>query len=212
MMVTQTLKMNTSQNVREISDERDQEPGIGICQNLNEYYLFQGMLEGFIDGILILTEQGELVHANQTARQICHQITQIDSPHNSVPEKIWEVCESLIESRDLFPNQKIVLESEISQANSVNLRLRVQWFKLERMRRDCILVTIEDKYQSLQKMVTNDIHQYDLTPREAEVWLLYRAKYSYKEIAEQLYITLNTVKKHMKNIHAKRKAFSEDED
>ena len=105
----------------------------------------------------------------------------------------------------------MVLESEILQVNSVNLRLRVQWFKLERMRRDCLLVTIEDKYQSLQKMVTNDIHQYDLTPREAEVWLLYRANYSYKEIADKLYITLNTVKKHMKNIHAKRKAFSEDE-
>ena len=211
-MVTKTLKMNTSKDVNEISDDLDQETRIGICQNLNEYYLFQGMLEGFIDGILILTEQGELVHANQTARQICHQITQIDSRHNSVPQKIWEVCESLIESRDLFPNQKMVLESAISEGNSVNLRLRVQWFKLERMRRDCILVTIEDKYQSLQKMVTNDIHQYDLTPREAEVWLLYRANYSYKEIADKLYITLNTVKKHMKNIHAKRKAFSEDED
>lgn len=208
-MVTQTLKMNTSKDVNEISG--NQETEIGICQNLNEYYLFQGMLEGFIDGILILTEQGELVHANQTARQICHQINKTDVRHNSVPQKIWEVCESLIESRDLFPNQKMVLESQISQGNSLNLRLRVQWFKLERMRRDCLLVTIEDKYQSLQKMVTNDIHQYDLTPREAEVWLLYRANYSYKEIADKLYITLNTVKKHMKNIHAKRKAFSEDE-
>jgi len=178
----------------------------GVFQELEQYYLLQGVLEGFIDGILILTEAGELLHANQTAKCICQQLTEPGYQQYSVPSEIWLVCQSLIDSREMFPNQRIILESEIAKGNSVNFRLRVRWFKLEQMQQDCLLVTIEDKYQSLQEMVSNDVHQYDLTPREAEVWLLYRANYAYKEIAQKLYITINTVKKHMKNIHAKRKA------
>jgi DNA-binding CsgD family transcriptional regulator len=52
--------------------------------------------------------------------------------------------------------------------------------------------------------VFTEVDQYGLTPRQAEVWLLRRANYTYKEIAAELYISLNTVKKHMKDIQAKR--------
>jgi DNA-binding CsgD family transcriptional regulator len=176
--------------------------------DLEPHYLFQGILEGFIDGILIITEAGELLHANQSAKQICQQLS---NGKTYLPEEIWQVCQSLIESKTLFPGEKIVLESEINPNNSGHFRLRVRWFKLEQIARDCLLVTIEDKHQSLREIVSRDIHQYDLTPREAEVWLLYRANYSYKEIAEKLYITINTVKKHMKNIHAKRKSLNDEE-
>jgi DNA-binding CsgD family transcriptional regulator len=42
--------------------------------------------------------------------------------------------------------------------------------------------------------------------------LLRRANYTCKEIAAELYISLNTVKKHMKNIHAKREKALHSED
>ncbi|HAZ48592.1 MAG TPA: helix-turn-helix transcriptional regulator [Cyanobacteria bacterium UBA11369] len=174
--------------------------------NLKSISILQGVLEGFIDGILILTEHGKCLHANHCAARICEQLHPGISQANSVPAEIWHVCESLIESRDLFPTQKMIIESEITKTESVAFRVRVRWLKLELFKRPCLLVTLEDRYQSIQRMVTTDIHKYGLTPREAEVWLLYRANYSYKEIADELFITLNTVKKHMKNIHAKRKA------
>lgn len=182
--------------------------------NLKPISLLQAVLEGFIDGILILTELGECLHTNQCAARICEQLQPGNSPANSVPAEIWQVCESLIESRDLFPTQKMIIESEITKSDSVAFRVRVRWLKLEQIKRPCLLVTLEDRYQSIQRMVTTDVHKYGLTPREAEVWLLYRANYSYKEIADELFITLNTVKKHMKNIHAKRKAICnfDDED
>jgi DNA-binding CsgD family transcriptional regulator len=66
------------------------------------------------------------------------------------------------------------------------------------------LVTIEDRQQSTHNAALTDVKKYGLTPREAEIWLLRRANYSYKEIADRLFITLNTVKKHMKNIYAKQ--------
>ena len=67
-----------------------------------------------------------------------------------------------------------------------------------------LLVTIEDCKQSSQSMAITDAHKYGLTDRETEVWLLRRANLSYKEIAAKLYITINTVKKHLKNIYAKQ--------
>lgn len=173
--------------------------------NLKPISILQAVLEGFIDGILIVTEQRECIHANQSARRICQQIDRGSSQQFAVPAEIWHVCQSLIESRDLFGNQKITLESEITPVDSSPFRVRVRWLKLEQIKRPCLLVTLEDRYQSIQTIVTTDVRKYGLTSREAEVWSLYRANYSYKEIADELFITLNTVKKHMKNIHAKRK-------
>jgi DNA-binding CsgD family transcriptional regulator len=180
-----------------------------FSQDIEPYYLFHGILEGFMDGILIITKTGELLHANQLAKQICQQLS--DGESGSIPQDIWQICQSLIECKNLFPGEKVVLESEINQDNAGHFRLRVRWFKLEQMSQECLLVSIEDKHQSLKEIVNRDVHEYDLTPREAEVWLLYRANYSYKEIAAKLYITINTVKKHMKNIHAKRKSINDEE-
>lgn len=177
--------------------------------NFKPIPLLQAVLEGLIDGILILSEQGECLHANHCAKMICQQLHLGNTQAGPVPEEIWHVCESLIESRDLFPTQKMIIESEITKSDSVAFRVRVRWLKLEEIKHPCLLVTLEDRYQSIQRMVTTDIHKYGLTPREAEVWSLYRANYSYKEIADELFITLNTVKKHMKNIHAKRKAIGD---
>lgn len=56
----------------------------------------------------------------------------------------------------------------------------------------------------MRNLAIAQAEHYGLTSREAEVWLLRQANYSCREIAAELYISLNTVKKHMKNIHAKR--------
>jgi DNA-binding CsgD family transcriptional regulator len=67
-----------------------------------------------------------------------------------------------------------------------------------------LLVTIEDRNQSTQNLAIADAKKYGLTRRETEIWLLRRANYSYKEIADKLCISINTVKKHLKNIHIKQ--------
>ena len=184
---------------------------INFLSHIEPSFLIQGVLEGFLDGILILTDEGEIIHANQVAKQICDRINRFDSEDNILPSEVWQICQSLIESIELFPERKMSLESEISKGEKLSFRVRVRWLKLEQISRPCLLVTLEDRYQSLQRLVNNDVYQYNLTPREAEVWLLYRDNYSYQEIADKLYITINTVKKHMKNIHAKRKSTCNEE-
>jgi DNA-binding CsgD family transcriptional regulator len=166
---------------------------------------FQAVLEGLADGVLIVSTEGELVHTNHRGRYFCQQF-QENSSRRQIPESIWQVCQSLIESRDLFPEEQLVLESEIVSDRDITLRLRVRWFDLVDGDRPYLLITLEDYGQSLQDQAASDIKKYGFTSREAEVWALRHAKYSYKEIATKLYISLNTVKKHIKNINAKRQA------
>ncbi|MCA1991018.1 MAG: LuxR C-terminal-related transcriptional regulator [Coleofasciculus sp. S288] len=177
--------------------------GAGV-QQAKQQFLLQAIIEGFVDGVLILTERGEWVHANERAHYVCQQMSQCTSKSNYVPEDIWSVCEALIDSREFFLDRKVIIESEINTNDSIVYRIRARWLVLDESAHPYLLVTIEDRQQSSQNIAIAEAKKYGLTPREAEVWLLRRANHSYKEIADKLYITLNTVKKHMKNIYAKQ--------
>lgn len=174
--------------------------------------LLQAIIEGFVDGVLILTQAGDWVHANDRASRICHKFRQDKSQINSVPQPIWHICESLIDSRDIFPDQNLIIEDEIDMDDAGAFRIRARWFAFEETAQPYILVTMEDRLQSTKNAAFAEIKKFGLTSREAEVWLLRRANYSYKEIAAKLYITHNTVKKHLKNIYAKQQEMLWDEE
>jgi DNA-binding CsgD family transcriptional regulator len=167
--------------------------------------LVQEVIEDLIDGVLILAEQRELIYANDSARRILRQLNQGRIRTNLVPREIWHVCQSLIQSRSLFPNQRWSIESRIFTDNSTPLHIRAKWINLEHIENPCILLTIEDRYQAIKNIAVEEAQGYGLTRREKEVWLLHRGQYTYKEIASELCITPNTVKKHMRSIHAKQK-------
>ena len=52
--------------------------------------------------------------------------------------------------------------------------------------------------------VDDEIQRYRLTPREAEVWRLRKQGHTYQEIAQELFITISTVKKHVNSILSKQ--------
>lgn len=171
--------------------------------------LLKGVLESYVDGILILTEQGEWIQSNGYARHICAQLmlNQPQKPQSNkkVPQPIWRVCETLVESQVIDAAQPLIIESEISNAQFPALRIRARWFKWDEIERPHLLIILEDRRQSTHYLALTEADQYGLTPREAEVWLLRRANHTCNEIATELFISLNTVKKHMKNILAKQK-------
>jgi hypothetical protein len=84
----------------------------------------EGVIESFFHGILILTEQGKLVHVNDLARQICEHFSQVKSQLNPVDKEIWRVYQALIESRNSYHNQPVIIESEITIDKLTRLRLR----------------------------------------------------------------------------------------
>ena len=175
--------------------------------NQTQDSLLKSILECYVDGILILTEQGKWVQANRYARNVCAQLrqNQLANQFNQVPQPIWRVCEALIESQSIEADQPVIIESEITNAQFPTLRIRARWLQLYGLEPSYMLVILEDRRQSTQYLALTEADKYGLTPREAEVWLLRRANRPCKEIAVDLRISLNTVKKHMKSILAKQK-------
>ena len=169
--------------------------------------LLQGVVECLPDGIMIVTDRGELTYDNSCARQICLALRTDAScadPNADVPSQIWRCCQALIESQTQY-QQAIVIEDEIQTATAT-IRIRVRWLDPEQLEHPLLLVTLEDQRQSAQYRAYTEAHRYHLTERETEVWLLKRAGMTYKAIAAKLHIAEDTVKKHIKNIHARRDA------
>lgn len=106
--------------------------------------LLQAILESYLEGVLIVSESGRCLYANERARRVCRLLNPKNSRFNAVPEEIWQVCLSVIESRFLFPNQRIIIESEIFPLDSNVVYIQVQWFQLVKLHQDCLLVLIED--------------------------------------------------------------------
>jgi DNA-binding CsgD family transcriptional regulator len=166
----------------------------------------QEVIEGLEDGILILSQTGKIVHTNASANRLCCQFNQDNFNQSFVPSAIWNLCESLLSSQYLFSDKLLILSDEIVLDKSNIFRIRLRLLDLDGFEMPCLLVTIENQYESVKNVALTEVKKFDLTPREAEIWFLYRSNYSYKEIAMKLYITINTVKKHMKNIHTKRQS------
>ncbi|ASC74290.1 hypothetical protein XM38_052650 [Halomicronema hongdechloris C2206] len=158
--------------------------------------LTAAILEGFSDGLLLLTVEGRLLHANRFAQQICQELTPEPDTTPQIPERIWLLCHQLIDSRDLFPDNIIVLEDEFTSPTGRIIRARVQWFTSNGT--DSLLVTLEDRTRLSKSAALFEARRFQLTPRETEVWLLRKANNSYEAIANQLFITINTVKRHLK--------------
>ncbi|MFN6514207.1 MAG: helix-turn-helix transcriptional regulator [Nostoc sp. CreGUA01] len=172
----------------------------------------QEVIEGLEDGILILNKAGKVLHANACAYRICCEFHQENCQDNFVPPAIWNLCESLLSNQSWLADKMIIFSDEIIIDKLNVFRIRVRLLDLEGFDAPCLLVTIQNKYESLKHVALSEVKKFELTRREAEIWFLYRNNYSYKEIATQLFITINTVKKHMKNIHAKRQASVMHED
>ncbi|EKQ71020.1 response regulator containing a CheY-like receiver domain and an HTH DNA-binding domain [Leptolyngbyaceae cyanobacterium JSC-12] len=169
----------------------------------------QAILEGFVDGILVLTHQRQVLYANITAHRLCHRLAGTSVEH--VPSEIWQVCEALIESHDLNPEKLFVIESEV-ECEEMTLRVRVQWLTLDGIECPCLLVRLQDQNQAVQMLAIAEAQNWRLTQRETQVWILRRSGLSRKRIAANLYISEDTVKKHLGNIKAKRQSYLDEEE
>ena len=167
--------------------------------------LLQGIIAELMDGVLILTDRQEIIYANDNARRILNRLNQVNPPANWIPQEIKHICQYLIHSRSLFPNQHWLTESEVFIDQTTPLHIQARWLKLETAEQPYLLLTLEDRYQTLKNIAIEEAKRYSLTPREKEVWILHRANRTYKQIATELCITPNTVKKHMRSIHLKRR-------
>ena len=70
-----------SSSCRTLSPERSS----AVPSRAEHARLLRGVLEGFVDGVLLLSDRGEWIDGNIQARRICQQLNGGLSPESLVP-------------------------------------------------------------------------------------------------------------------------------
>lgn len=168
-----------------------------------ETAIWAALLAAMPIGVMVLTDLLKLVYCNEQAKALCDRL-QRDS---AVPDLVRELCQRLMAEEVVMPEPLIM---EYQGTADQFFRLQVKW--MNSSGKALLVVFLEDCHMLLQDELKIEQAKYDLTVREAEVWCLLRQRYSYQEISDLLKITLNTVKTHAKNIYAKRKNSSDEQE
>ena len=163
-------------------------------------------LETHIGSVLVLTDDYKVLYTTASLQHKLEELTEPGEDSTVVTQEIIHICQVLKQCREHFPDQNWAIEFDIVTRNASVLHIRSRWLKLEGFDKPCILLIVEDRQQLIQDMVRDEAEDWGLTAREQEVWLLHQDGYTYRQIAEKLYITINTVKKHMRSVHGKRKS------
>lgn len=168
--------------------------------------LGNGLLEKHFGSIAVLTPEGEIVYATQRLRDRWAIPPASFDQRSRLPEELSFICQMLNQGRRRFPHQNWATEFDIVTKDATTLQIRTRWLKLDGYDDPCLLLMVEDRQQMVQHIMLDEAQDWGLTPREQEVWLLQQDGYTYGEIAEKLFISLNTVKKHLRSVSAKRRA------
>jgi len=107
--------------------------------------LLSAVLEGFNEGILIINQAGQLLHANHLGQTLAHQLNQWEGTDMApVPPSLWTICSYLLEGRDLFPGNPLILTQDFRGPQGYRLRARVQWLDGTDSETGHFLVMLED--------------------------------------------------------------------
>lgn len=190
-----TTKEEFNQKAKARNQSSNDDHGDGITQDV----LWSALLELMPLGVLILTPSLQLVYGNDKAIAICEQLEKANS---SLPIAIIALCQRLLNEEEPVAEPLVM---EYQEQPEVFFRLQVRWLCADLETQPLLFVQIEDCLATLREELLLEQQKYELTDREAEVWMLLRQDYSYQQISEQLKISLNTVKTHVKNVYSKRK-------
>lgn len=168
--------------------------------------LLTAVLEGFNEGVLIITQTGQLLHANHLGHTLAQHLSQWDGANmDAIPPSLWTICRYLLEGRELFPDHPLILTQDFRGPQGFRLRARVQWLDGIDNGAGHVLVMLEDPTSAALSQAQLKALEVRLTPREQQVWRLRQRQCSPQAIAEELYLSLATVKRHLRQIHNKRR-------
>lgn len=167
------------------------------------------------EGLLLLNQTGQLIQSNPKARELCRVVQQglascavegsVSYVDMLLPRQVTRYYESLGAGYLELPEQPFQLSEEICLETGVRIQLKVERISLGEQCSPYLLVRLEDMTQTALQRACWDTHRYHLTQRESEVWALYLQGLSYQEVGDQLFISRDTVSKHMKNVYSKRR-------
>lgn len=209
-----TEKTNKSASARRTKPHSSNQPNttsapLSEASTLN--LIRSSLLESLNQGVIVTARGLNPLYWNAKARALCQHLTSSEFPPLELPAEVSDVCHRLMRENRLS-DRPFVMECQAPTGQTI--RISARWLELadmqtpdrERPRHPYILVLLENCNDLLQEEVRIERKKYDLTEREAEVWMLLRQEYSYQEIAKMLQISLNTVKTHIKNVYAKKRS------
>ncbi len=170
-----------------------------------DFSILRAALEGLQDGFIIASQTGEIQKINTPAQRIC---TILNAQNNRLPSEIWGICQAILSHQNILSFHKVGLDAEIILPILGLVRVRVQNIQLAQ--KPYLMIVLEDRQQSLRNKALSDAALFGLTERETEVWQMRLRGADYHEISTALWITDNTVKKHIKNILAKQRSHQDD--
>ena len=169
---------------------------------LNHSFL-ESFLESFSDGVLILSRNGELLHANNSIYSITENYANLLAQTTLLNQEISHLYRLIIENPECYQQAPGFVASEIKLTRSNILKLRARKIQVAAYPQPLIWISIEDQQASLNAQALVETEKYGLSDRESEVWQLRKAHCTYPEIAALLFISINTVKRHLRNITSK---------
>ncbi|MBW4519400.1 MAG: helix-turn-helix transcriptional regulator [Scytolyngbya sp. HA4215-MV1] len=182
---------------------------IAGTENITEP-LWDALVNALQQGMLVLSRNLQLVYANEKAREICQMLLS-EQQMVGLPSEVSEICHRLTREGTSDGDSLVV---EYLAPNHQTIRLYTCWLDLEpgaTTEPAYILIRMENCHETLLEELRIERKKYDLTEREAEIWLLLRQECTYQAIAKSLQISLNTVKTHVKNLYAKKRSFQGQE-
>jgi DNA-binding CsgD family transcriptional regulator len=172
--------------------------------------VIETMGERFHQGLLLLNESMKLVYLNQKAREFCKDIQRDISMRRNIrhpiPGILLEDCYPLKEEFKSIPSIFPILpKCRIieSKGKRYSVRSQVVENDMHIGKKNFFLVLI-DQISDLNSLNEERIKEFfHLTKREIEIVTYIFKGLRYTEIAEKLFISVFTVKKHIQNISQK---------
>lgn len=163
-------------------------------------------------GILVVDENCNLKQINAEGTDLCLQLKKqypeetpyACSPTDPIPGPIWTCCQRFLEICTNHPERMPTWQEVLTLETHNQLRICVNWMHFGDSRDLSMLVTIEDLSATAKRQAQCDALRYGLTQREEEYWSFVCQGLSRNEITKRMFITINTVKKHARNVRFKR--------
>lgn len=160
-----------------------------IEQQTLENMLYRDYMNNSNDIYIMINDQQQIIYHNEAADAFIEQCKRI---------KFIDSLTKQLTSRDRLKKHK---QLQINLANQHYDITVIEHSSSNHYQQHYLLhITEREKHK---KSISNLIYQKTLTSREAEVCQLLLKGYTNKEVANELFISINTVKKHIQNIYDK---------
>lgn len=166
-----------------------------------------------VDSFLLLNSDGDIILSNAKGDELLQKmqtglVSSTPKPQSSLPDAALRACALLLENCAILSDQ--ALPTQVVLTVYPDIQLRISLLETDDEQQPLFLVAMEEKRQSSLTQATVDQWLFGLTNREKEVWALRLQDYAYQDIADELYLSVNTVKRHMKAILAKQEQWRYD--